>query len=193
MTKAKAKRRPRGPNPKIRCDVCGRELSQFHLARHRGTYDCVRAHYLELERRKHAIPVGHGVVTYRREAFLWWVFNKAGFDVKDGPLTMGTFWWSSGNIAAPAFGTFAPTWAELGSLGGHDTKDPQAQDMVALAEHLHKDESQERVDARAALATEIELSCVTYEDGYRNVNPGKVRRVIRRWASAAMGGAFPDS
>ncbi len=181
-------------NPKIRCDVCGRAVSQYHLKRHRGTVDCVREHYLDLARREHAIEAGFAPVSWNVEKFLWWAFGLAGFDPKTTPLKMGVYWPDSVAADSPAFGSIAPTWAAQAAWGVSNPKLPAAMDVVVLAQYLHKDESAKSIEARLGLATEIELTCVsTSSRGHRTVHPDKVLRVLRRWASAVMGGAFPDS
>ena len=187
-------------NPTIRCDICSREVSQFHLARHRGTLACVRDRFLDAAKAGLQIPPGYDAAGHYEEEFLWWAFSKAGFTPETTPLSMRV-WWALGQ-SYPLFSTIAPKWsvqvvrAFTNFSFARDTgrkKSPAARDIVFLAGHLHRDNSQDAQDERLALSTEIELCrrAGTSGSGARTAAAEETMKLVRRWASTLMGGAAP--
>lgn len=172
-------------NPTIRCPICQRKLSQYHLDRHQGTYECMRKHYVIKERSKLSIPTGYNSVGGYVEGFVWWVFDQAGFNHVTTPLSMRTMFTGD----EPHFSTLAPTWIAMLSFI-YDRRDPNAMDLVVLARYLHEKEDEESINNRLALATEIELSCFERAESgeHKYLEPDKARKVLRRWASEALGG-----
>lgn len=177
-------------NPKIRCPECGRELSQYHLARHLGTIACTRAKFMDTEKAKLRLPPSMEVLhNSRDEAAFWRLSVQAGFDNVSSPGCIQVTWEGD----RPAFTTVVPLW--IGSVVPClYAVDPRWIDAVYLLEKFHSYPDAEMIELRNALSAELQLvRWVADSTGYRYPDKTSILRVLRRYASEAMGGTVGAS
>lgn len=191
-------------NPTIRCDLCLRELSQFHLARHRGSHDCLTTAFRERETQKFELKPNEGILGGRNERRFWDLRRKAGFDDPfSGPGCMRVVW--GGNALAPVFATVVPRWLEwaIDSIGGPKTAQcsdsPREMDVVVIMEALYgKGDPSAQREYELALTAEIHLTAMntvesSFGPSWLQLDRKRTVRILRRWASHLLGGTFPET
>lgn len=204
-----SKPRRRGPQPKQRCEYCGRMLSMQAMKRHVGTDKCVAAYWRRQLASTYARPAGMRAVYGQHTYILLPLFRKAGLSPNEMPLQQAVVWeprpqgqWDPG----PSLETFVPTWLaivldmmlvehqearsaqhkalvagdkELAKHGG--TFAVFEQDIITLLDYLEA-----RPDEALGLSAELDLVAKRTEDTRTWYDKDAVREVLRRWASDAL-------